>query len=137
MKTVWNTAVTLVAAAFVALIWTAKHHGSPEAIHLHAQEVIMKAGGPEEICSQGNQFFAKFGTSKLKFFKASEIKDYPAIAALGTVDGIFPDEPPYIKVRVGNHFTGFAIEIMDVRQRKLATQAHNVELIEPCLLIHN
>jgi hypothetical protein len=135
MKITWRALGVGLLLSVALMIWKAKRGISPEAMHREAQQLITKAGGAAEVCSEGNQLFAKFGTSKLTFFMPSEIKDYPAVAALGIVDGIWPSDPPYIKIRVGNHFTGFVIEILDVRQGKLTTKAHNVELIEPCILV--
>jgi hypothetical protein len=86
--------------------------------------------------------FKRFGVSNEKFFGTSELKDYPAVAALaalGNFDGIWirPDSPPHISIRVGNHLDGFFIEIADTNSpAKYAKSTNVVELMDSCVFVH-
>lgn len=102
-----------------------------------AQLRIEAAGGTEKVCAEANQIFARFGASKLKIFSPSELTDYPAVLALGRVDGIFPGNPPFIKVRVGTHINGYIIELMNTNNYpRLEQPRKGVQLIGSCIAVH-
>jgi hypothetical protein len=73
---------------------------------------IDMAGGPEKICREADEIFREFGTTNLQFFGPTDISNYPSIASLGDVNGIFPGPPACISIKVGDHFTGFFIRIL-------------------------
>src|SRR3989442_14855937 len=99
-----------------------------------AEQLITKAGGAAKVCDEACQMFKRFGGSQVKVFSASELEHYPAIAALGEVDGIWPGSPAYIKIRVGTHIRGFMIEIADTNSPvKYVKSPNTLELVDSCV----
>ena len=124
-------------AVVVILIYSIRSGPSRNVMNRWAEDLVSKSGGPTEVCGQANQLFNRFGTSKVTVLKPSDVKDYPAIAALGIVDGILPGDPPSIKIRVGNHIRGFIMELGDTREGLMAKPtSSDAELIAPCIVVH-
>lgn len=106
-------------AAFVVVmgfLWVAHrlHHNTDvEQAEEQAVELLARVGGANKVCSEADRMFREFGAGKLKFFDAADLKGYPILTALGKVDGIYPDNPACIQIRVGNHLDGYFILIPD------------------------
>jgi hypothetical protein len=84
-----------------------------EPVRQPALALLNKAGGADKVCLEADQMFKAYGASNLTMFLPSDLRNYPAIASLGTVDGIWPGHPAYIQIRVGNlHLDGYRIEII-------------------------
>jgi len=132
--------VAMIAAAIVILIYTTKQLRSLESAGVQANQLIASVGGPAKVCEEANEMFKRFGVSKVRFFfNASELKDYPAIAGLGTVDRIciYPGSPPYIAIRIGTHLNGFMIEIADTNgPGKYVKSPGTLELVDSCVFVH-
>jgi hypothetical protein len=92
-------------------------------MRIAAQQLLIKAGSSKLVCEEADKLFQKYKNDSYVFLDQSELKsDYPAIASLGRVYGIepeepklgaFPGSPSYIRVRVGTHFDGFFIDIVE------------------------
>src|SRR2546427_284764 len=97
--------VTLLTLAIPVIViglvmYMTKPEMNAESAGIQAKQLIASVGGPSKVCDEASQMFKRFGVStEERFFNASELKDYPTIAALGEVDGIWPGSPPYIKIR--------------------------------------
>ena len=102
---------------------------------LQTRELITKAGGTGEVCDEAQKIFARFGTSKLKFLYREDLQGYSALPALGKVDGIWPDFPPYIKIRVGNHIKGFQIDIVERKANSGETGPPGAVQIDECVYV--
>jgi hypothetical protein len=129
--------LAILCIVIVAVIYATKPDMNVESAGVQANQLIASVGGPAKICDEANQIFKHFGVSKVKFFEPSELKDYPAIASLGNVDGIWPGEPPNIKIRVGTHVRGFIIQIVDTNNPvKYVKSSNTVEVIDSCIFVH-
>jgi hypothetical protein len=132
----------MVAAAVLILIYTTRPVTDVESAGVQARKLIASVGGPAKICDEANQMFKRFGESKEKFLETSELKDYPAVAALaalGNFGGIWirPDSPPHFSIRVGNHRDGFFIEIADTNSpAKYLKSPNSLELLDSCIFVH-
>jgi hypothetical protein len=111
-----------------------------ESAGVQAKDLIAKVGGPIKVCDEANQMFRRFNVSNVKFFHdSSELKDYPAIAALARPDriSIYSGSPPYIAIRIGSHFNGFTIEIVDTNNpTKYVKSAQSLEIVDSCVFVH-
>jgi hypothetical protein len=72
---------------------------------------IDKVGGLNELNQEAKIIFDRYGTNEWKFLNESDLKDFPAISALGNSVGIFPESaddptkvPTHIRIRYGSHF---------------------------------
>ena len=128
------------AAGVLVLIYTTRPVTDLKSAGVQANQLIASVGGPARVCDEANQMFKRFGVSELKsFYHDSELKDYPAIAGLGTVDRIriYPGSPPYIAIQVGTHLNGFMIEIADTNgPGKYPTSPGTLELVNSCVFVH-
>ena len=121
----------------IVLVRTGKLGLSHEAVLSQATHLIRTAGGSERICDQANEMFRRFGNARMRILRRADLADYPAISALGTVDGIWPGNPPYIKVRVGTQVRGFIIKIADPSSRVNDIQhSDGVDLTESCISVY-
>jgi len=102
---------------------------------LQTRRLIDEAGGFAKICDEAKSLLSQFGTAKLKTFRADELKDYPAIKALGKVDGIWPSSPPFLKVRVGTQRKGFEIHVFDKELNSEDAAAAGVYRIDHCIYV--
>lgn len=93
-----------------------------------ASKIITKAGGPAIVCKEADQLFSQHGTSNLVFLSRQDLRLCPSLNAVGSVDGIWPGNPPFIKIRVGGHRTGFIMEI--VRTNDIATPILSPSAVE-------
>jgi len=135
-KIIYLTLATLF-IVIVVVMYTTKPVLNVESAGIQANQLIVSAGGSSKVCDEASQMFKRFGVSNVKFFNSSELKDYPAIAALGTVDGIWPGSPPYIKIRVGTHIRGFIIEIADTNSPVKHVKSTNMlEVVDSCVFVH-
>jgi hypothetical protein len=111
-----------------------------ESAGVQAKDLIAKVGGPARICDEASQMFTRFKVANVKFFHdPSELKDYPAIAALATPDriSIYSGSPPYMAIRVGGHFNGFTIEIVDTNNpTKYVKSSQSLEIVDSCVFVH-
>ena len=126
-----------VAAAVVIFIYTTRPVTDVESAGVQAKKLIASVGGPAKVYDEAGQMFKHFGVSEVKFFNPVELKDYPAIAALGKVRGIWPGSPSYISIRVGTHINGFFIEITDTNSpAKYPKSTNVVEIIDSRVFVH-
>ncbi len=101
------------------------------------KNLLIKAGGSEKVCAEADEIFRRYGTTEQIFFTANLLKDYPAMTSLGNVDYIMPDAPSYIKIRVGTHFNGFMIKILDGGARQeFVGGAHTSEIVKGRIYIN-
>jgi hypothetical protein len=132
--------LAMIAAAILIIIYTIRPVTDLKSAGVQANQLIASVGGPAKVCDEANQMFRRFGVSKQKFFfNASELKEYPAIAGLGTVDRIciYPGSPPYIAIQVGTHLNGFMIEIADTNSPgKYPKSSGTLELVDSCVFVH-
>jgi hypothetical protein len=84
-----------------------------------ATALIAKVGGADEVCKEADQLFRRFAVTNVYLFQDSDLKDFPAIAALGQVNGIWSGPPARIMVRVGSHFDGYAINILETNMNTM------------------
>jgi len=99
------------------------------------RRLISKAGGTGQICDEAQRIFARFGSSKLKIFYRDDLKGCSSLPALGKVDGIWPDYPPYIKIRVGNHIKGFQIDIVERKPNSNGPGPPGAVQVEDCIYV--
>jgi hypothetical protein len=134
--------LAMVAIAIVIVIYTTRPATNLESAGVQANQLIASVGGPAKVCDEASQMFKRFGVAKEEFFETSELKDFPAIAALaalGNVNGIWiwPGSPPRISIRVGTHLNGFFIEIADTNSPgKYVKSTNTLELVESCVFVH-
>jgi hypothetical protein len=100
-----------------------------------SRQILEQAGGSEEVCREAQRLFLQFGTAELKVFHPDELKEYPALKMVGKVDGIWPGDPPYIKIRVGNHIKGFQIDLVASRLDSASTGLAGAEHFENCIYL--
>src|SRR6266403_2915315 len=132
-NTVFAVSFTLatVATAVLIFIHTARPVTNLESAGVQANRLITSVGGTAKVCDEASHIFKRFGASTEKFLGPSELKEYPAIAALGTAHVILPDSPPRISIRVGTHLNGFFIEIADTNgPGKYAKSPGTLELVD-------
>jgi hypothetical protein len=122
--------------AFVIGVFRFRPRLDVEPMRQQATQLLANVG-PEKVCEEANQIFGRFGTEKLRFFEKADLTDYPAIAALGKVDGIWPGPPAYIKIRIGTHMDGYIMEIADTNSSaKYEPSTNCVELVKSCIFVH-
>ena len=127
---------SLIALILLGLNIVFHSHLSMDSADKDMRLLFSKVGGVEEICKEAGEIFIRFGNTDQRPLSKLELNDYPAIAALGKVDGIWPRTPPIIKIRVGNHWDGYIIEIVDTRDPHPYNQfAPNVK-IGNCIYVH-
>jgi len=127
----------VIAIAVVIVIFTTRPATSLKTAGIQANQLITSAGGPAKICDEASQMFKRFGISKERFLSASDLKDYPAIAALGESHVILPDNPPRMSIRVGTHLNGYFIEIADTNSPiKYIQSSNTLELVKSCIFVH-
>jgi hypothetical protein len=102
--------------------------------------LLNKAGGINEVCREASIIFGRFGISELQFFSDTDLRDFPAMVALGKVDGIWPEEPPYvpayIKIRVGNHMDGYIISIINTNTTIKYQMSKGKIALNPCIYVN-
>jgi hypothetical protein len=102
-----------------------------------ARKLLAGVGGSSNVCNEADQVFKRFGVAKETFFDSSDLKAYPAIAALGGVCVIFPDNPPRLSIRIGNHRNGFFIDIPDTNSpAKYPVSSDTIELVKSRVFVH-
>jgi hypothetical protein len=126
-----------IAAGLVMLIYTTRPVTNLEPAGVQAKHLITSAGGPAKVCDEANQMFKRFGVTEVKFFDPADLKDFPALTALGTVRGIWPGSPPRISIRVGTHQDGFFFDIADTNSPgKYPKTPDTLELVDSCVFVH-
>jgi len=129
--------LAMIAAAVVIVFFMTRPVTDLESAGVQANQLIASVGGPAKVCDEAGQMFRRFGVSEVKFFDPAELKEYPAIAALGKVRGIWPGSSPRISIRVGTHRDGFFIEIADTNSpAKYPKTSNALELVESCIFVH-
>lgn len=125
-----------IAAGIAILVHAARPKTDIESAVVRANQLVATVGGPAKVCDEANQMFKRFGVSKQKFLTTAELRDYPAIAALGRWPVIFPGSPPYISIRVGTHIDGFCFVIPDTDSPgKYPRDNRTVELRDSCVFV--
>jgi hypothetical protein len=99
------------------------------------RQALKQAGGSEEVCREAQRLFLQFGTAKLKTFRPDELKDYPTLTRVGKIDGIWPGDPSYIKIRIGNHIKGFQIDLAASKLDSASTGLAGAEHVENCVYL--
>jgi hypothetical protein len=100
--------------------------GRSEMTKTRAIEMFDKVGGVDKVNQEAKVIFDRFGTNNPDFLSESDLKDFPAISALGNSVGTFPqptvvtfhqsikiDFPPHIRVRRGLHSNTMLIFIFE------------------------
>ena len=90
--------------------------GHPETTMSQVGEMFEKVGGIEKVNTEARAMFARFGTNELRFVYDQDLKDFPAIAALGNSVGIYPATSGLaanIRIRFGSHANTEFIFIYD------------------------
>ena len=130
--------LAVVAAAAVAvLIYTTKPVSDLHSAGVQANRLMANVGGTQKICDEAVEIFKRFGVSKQTFLSAAELKDYPAVAALGTAHVVLPGSPPHLSIRVGSHRDGFFIEIADTNSPANYPKSSNtLELVHSQIFVH-
>lgn len=102
-----------------------------------ANQLIAAVGGPTKVCDEASQIFFRFGISNFRFLTPSELRNYPAIAALGKAQAIVPGFPSTISIQTGTKWNTFFIEIVDTNSvEKYPQNSHTLELIGSRVFIH-
>jgi hypothetical protein len=135
-----NAVITsLIMSAVVALVgWKVgqmKRHRDTDPLAAEVLRRIVQAGGVAKVCDEADRMFARFGTGQLRFLSDSELNDFPAVTSLGTVDGIWPGNPTYIKVRAGTHLSGFVIQILSTNSSPQREQG-STEVVKSRIYAH-
>jgi hypothetical protein len=126
-----------IAGGIVILIYTTKPNTNLKSAGVQANQLMAAVGGPAKVCNEASQMFKRFGVSKEKFLTSAELKDYPAIAALGTAQVILLGSPPHISIRVGTHRDGYFIEIADTNSpAQYPHSGNSIELVDSCVFVH-
>jgi len=134
---VWIVVLIVLIIAFAAIGIISRPTLDLESAGEQANLLVARVGGAAKIRKEANQIFRRFAVTNIHFFSASELKDYPAIFALGQVDGIWADSPAYIKVRVGTHINGYIIHIVDTNSAsKYVNLSNSVEIGDSCIFVH-
>jgi hypothetical protein len=97
-----------------------------EMTNAQVTEMFDKAGGVDKVNREAKIIFDRFGTNNPDFLSESDLKDFPAISALGNSVGTFLqptvvtfhqsikiDFPPHIRVRRGLHSNTMLIFIFE------------------------
>jgi hypothetical protein len=122
---------------FAGILYTLRLETNLGSAGVEANRLITSLGGPSKICEEANRMFKHFGTSNEKFLNHADLKDYPAIAALGTAHVILPGSPPHLSIRVGTHLNGFFIEIADTNNPdRYPTSPSTLVLAGECIFVH-
>jgi hypothetical protein len=97
--------IVLVLADTLGFLWHPK---------MNAEKMLKRVdnvGGLNELNQEAKIIFDRFGTNEWKCLDESDLKNFPAISALGNSVGIFPesaDDPTkvstHIRIRYGSHF---------------------------------
>jgi hypothetical protein len=108
-----------------------------------ATMLITKAGGVSKVCEEANQMFYNYGytnrgAAHFYIFQDSDLTKYPALKALGNVDGIWSGPPDYINIRIGHRPDGYFIEIVNTNNlvTPVIADAGKVEVIKSCVFAH-
>lgn len=129
--------LAMIAIAILLLIYTTRPATNLQSAGIQANKLITAAGGPAKVCNEANRMFSRFKVSDVKFLDAAELKDFPALNALGTVRGIWSGSPPHISIRVGTHRDGFFFDIADTNSPgKYPKSPDTLELVDSCVFVH-
>ena len=99
--------------------------------------LLIKVGGVDKVCRESSEIFKRFGTTQHMFFSPNDLADYPSVGALGIVDGIWPDSPAFIKIRVGNKVDGYIIQIVNTNDSTAYVKhPDEIEVGGSCIYVH-
>jgi hypothetical protein len=103
----------------------------------HANQLIGSVGGPAKVCDEATGVFERFGTQEERVLTSCDLKEYPAIAALGTWTHILPGTPPRISIIVETPWYTYFIVIVDTDgPEKFVKPPHYRELIDSRVFVH-
>jgi hypothetical protein len=129
--------LAVVVIVFILVMHATKPVTSVKSAGIQANKLIASVGGPSIVCGEAAQMFKRFGVSKEQFFESSELKGFPAIAALGNAVRIVPGNPSLISIRVGTHIDGFFIEVADTNNpAKYVKPPSTLEIVDSCVFVH-
>jgi hypothetical protein len=98
----------LLLTIFASLLFSGCHPGNAKnATMRKAEKLFNKAGGIEKVSQEAKIMLTRFGAEDYKVLTNWELKDFPAISALGNmvaVRGSKSGYPAQIRIRYGNHF---------------------------------
>ena len=98
-------------------LWLTTPNLDEESAKAKARALIERAGGIDVVSNEASNLFRRFGHED-RVFGDDELKDYPHLLSLGTINGIFQGSgfssyPDHINIHVGTHFDGFMIQISE------------------------
>jgi hypothetical protein len=126
--------IVLVLADTLGFLWHPK---------MNAEKMLKridKVGGLNELNQESKIIFNRLGTNEWRFLYPDDLKDCPAISALGNTFGYYPegadeiqdsrDFPKHIWIRYGSHFYSKSIFIFQTEPEMLrATNLINAPFV--------
>jgi len=96
-------------------------------------EMFERVGGVEKVSKEARAIFDRFGTNEFRFIYDQDLREFPAIAALGNSVGIYPKAsgvPANIRIRFGPHANTKFIFIYDPNESSGVKQQAAAGFIE-------
>jgi len=99
-----------------AIIVRNRNDTEPASLARKVRTLLTEVGGTKEVYKEADQIFERFGVDRLYWFNPSDLKQFPALSALGDVDFISPKDQrstAYIQVRIHPPNDHYLIYILD------------------------
>jgi hypothetical protein len=128
--------VLILSVIFVAIVTDTRFKLAEQNLGDEAKVLIDKAGGSDAVCREAHQIFSRFGGDELWLFNPSDLKDFPAISALGHVECIIANKPAVIQVRVRDSRDGYIIHIANTNSiYRYQTSSNTTEVVRGCVFV--
>ena len=92
--------------------------GGPQAKRIEGVELLSKPGWIANVDQEARNIFDRFGTNENTFLYDNDLRDFPAIQALGNAIRMCSEDSMYsrrIQIRYGTHFRTKFVLIFDPR----------------------
>ena len=131
-----GTIVVIMLLVLAGAHFVFRPHLSMDSAESDTKLLLARAGGPEKVNADAARMFQHFGAASLTIFSENDLNEYPNIAKLGKVDGIWPGPPAYIKIRTGNHWDSYILEIRDPNRTGKDAESQGELKVGPGIYVH-
>jgi hypothetical protein len=99
----------------VSLAYHARHHAQTNVDQAKqlAIERLAQTGGAEKVCAEADRLFKQLGTDRMTLPLDSQLAACPAIKSMARFVTVMPGYPPYLEIRIGDHWDSYLMVIPD------------------------